>query len=94
VAHFISFTISWQIMTNWIGCSLLPNSKEPVGRGIGFILLLSVLNRYFEILKWQNLASYLKPISVSEATKQVLAALTAGILLQMAWRIRRKSIVL
>jgi hypothetical protein len=52
--------------------------------GIGFILLLSVLNRYFEILKWQNLASYLKPISVSEATKQVLAALTAGILLQMA----------
>jgi hypothetical protein len=47
--------------------------------GISFILLLSVLNRYFEILKWQNLASYLKPISVSEATKQVLAALTAGI---------------
>ncbi|MBX9886318.1 MAG: hypothetical protein K2Y30_00100 [Flavobacteriaceae bacterium] len=47
--------------------------------GIGFILLLSVLNRYFEILKWQNLASYIKPISVIEATKQVLAALTAGI---------------
>jgi hypothetical protein len=47
--------------------------------GISFILLLSILNRYFEILKWQNLASYLKPISVSEATKQVLAALTAGI---------------
>ena len=47
--------------------------------GIGFILLLSVLNRYFEILKWQNLASYIKPISVGEATKQVLAALTAGI---------------
>ncbi|MEZ7504229.1 hypothetical protein [Flavobacterium sp. Arc2] len=47
--------------------------------GISFILLLSVLNRYFEILKWQNLASYIKPISVSEATKQVLAALTAGI---------------
>jgi hypothetical protein len=38
------------------------------------------LNRYFEILKWQNLASYLKPISVSEATKQVLAALTADFL--------------
>jgi hypothetical protein len=29
-----------------------------------------VLNRYFEILKWQNLASYIKPISVLEATKQ------------------------
>ncbi|NRS89088.1 hypothetical protein HNQ02_002008 [Flavobacterium sp. 7E] len=47
--------------------------------GISFILLLSVLNRYFEILKWHNLASYIKPISVAEATKQVLAALTAGI---------------
>lgn len=47
--------------------------------GISFILLLSILNRYFEILKWQNLASYIKPISVAEATKQVLAALTAGI---------------
>ena len=47
--------------------------------GIGFILLLSVLNRYFEILKWQNLAKVIYPISLGEATKQVLAALTAGI---------------
>jgi hypothetical protein len=47
--------------------------------GIGFILLLSVLNRYFEILKWQNLAKVIHPISLGEATKQVLAALTAGI---------------
>ncbi|MFH6992122.1 hypothetical protein [Flavobacterium sp. FlaQc-48] len=47
--------------------------------GIGFILLLSVLNRYFEILKWQNLAKLIHEISLGEATKQVLAALTAGI---------------
>ena len=47
--------------------------------GVGFILLLSVLNRFFEILKWQNLVSYLHKISLSEATKQVLAALTAGL---------------
>lgn len=47
--------------------------------GIGFILLLSVLNRYFEILKWQNLASHIQPITVGESTKQVLAALTAGV---------------
>lgn len=47
--------------------------------GIGFILLLSVLNRYFEILKWQNLTKVIHPISLGEATKQVLAALTAGI---------------
>lgn len=47
--------------------------------GISFILLLSVLNRYFEILKWQNLAQHIRKISVSESTKQVLAALTAGL---------------
>jgi hypothetical protein len=47
--------------------------------GISFILLLSVLNRFFEILKWQNLVSYLQIISLKEATKQVLGALTAGL---------------
>jgi hypothetical protein len=33
---------------------------------------------HFEILKWQNLVSFLYKIS-KEATKQVLAALTAGL---------------
>jgi hypothetical protein len=47
--------------------------------GISFLLLLSVLNRFFEILKWQNLVSYLHKISVFDATKQVLGALTAGL---------------
>ncbi|MGK4566910.1 hypothetical protein [Flavobacterium sp. 3HN19-14] len=47
--------------------------------GILFLLLLSFLNRFFEILKWQNLVSSIKLISLAEATKQVLAALTAGI---------------
>lgn len=47
--------------------------------GICFILILSVLNRYFEILKWQNLVSYHHKISVAESTKQVLSALTAGL---------------
>jgi hypothetical protein len=47
--------------------------------GISFILLLSILNRFFEILKWQNLVSCLHKISLLEATKQVLGALTAGL---------------
>lgn len=47
--------------------------------GILFILLFSFLNRFFEILKWQNLAQVVKPISLNEATKQVLAALTLGV---------------
>ena len=48
--------------------------------GILFILFLSVLNRYIEILKWQNLAQVVHKISLKEATKQVLSALTAGIM--------------
>ncbi len=47
--------------------------------GILFILFLSFLNRFLEILKWQNLVSSFKVISIREASKQVLAALTAGI---------------
>jgi hypothetical protein len=47
--------------------------------GILFLLLLSVLNRFFEILKWQNLVSFIREISLGEATKQVLGALTAGL---------------
>jgi hypothetical protein len=58
---------------------LIKFNKNKSVTGILFLLSLSILNRYFEILKWQNLASYIKPITVREATKQVLAALTAGI---------------
>ncbi|HMI08178.1 MAG TPA: hypothetical protein VK528_11565 [Flavobacterium sp.] len=47
--------------------------------GIAFILFLSFMNRFLEIMKWKNLVSYFRFISISEATKQVLAALTASI---------------
>ena len=47
--------------------------------GILFILFLSFTNRFLEILKWQNLVSSFKIITIGEASKQVLAALTAGI---------------
>ena len=47
--------------------------------GILFLLSFSVANRYFEILKWQNLVTFIRPITVGEAAKQVLSALTAGI---------------
>jgi hypothetical protein len=76
--YFIYNQLANNDKLNWTQFLLLYRKNQSVF-GIGFILLLSVLNRYFEILKWQNLASYLKPISLGEATKQVLAALTAGI---------------
>ena len=63
---------------NWEQFLILFNKNQSV-LGISFILLLSVLNRFFEILKWQNLVSVLVKISKAEATKQVLAALTAGL---------------
>ncbi|OUD37454.1 lysylphosphatidylglycerol synthase domain-containing protein [Flavobacterium sp. FPG59] len=47
--------------------------------GIAFLLLLSALNRFFEILKWQNLVAFIHKITLGEATKQVLGALTAGL---------------
>ena len=57
--------------------SLLERKKSIAG--IAFILSLSFLNRFLEILKWQNLAQKLQKISLSKATEQVLAALTAGL---------------
>lgn len=44
-----------------------------------FVLLFSIANRFLEILKWQNLVKVIYPISLYDATKQVLGALTAAI---------------
>ena len=47
--------------------------------GIVFILFLSFLNRFLEILKWKKLVASFRIITISTATKHVLAALTASI---------------
>lgn len=47
--------------------------------GIVFLLFLSFLNRFLEILKWKNLVGSFRIITVGESSKQVLAALTASI---------------
>jgi hypothetical protein len=71
-----------QLATNdkldWDKFEQLVQKKASV-LGILFLLSFSVVNRYLEILKWQNLVSFIKPISVGESTKQVLGALTSGI---------------
>lgn len=46
---------------------------------ITFILFLTFLNRFLEILKWQNLVEVIRKIKLGEASKQVLGALTAGL---------------
>jgi len=76
--YFIYSQLANNDKLDWQKFIVLFRKNQSVS-GITFILLLSVLNRYFEILKWQNLAQYIHKISVSESTKQVLAALTAGL---------------
>ncbi|MES2747722.1 MAG: hypothetical protein V4648_05055 [Bacteroidota bacterium] len=76
--YFIYNQIAENSKLEWDKFQTLVVEKTSVF-GLLFILSFSVVNRYLEILKWQNLVSYIKPISVRESTKQVLGALTAGI---------------
>jgi hypothetical protein len=76
--YFIYDQLANNNKLNWVLFSEKFNKNKSV-LGISFLLLLSVLNRFFEILKWQNLVSYLHKISLFDATKQVLGALTAGL---------------
>ena len=76
--YFIYSQLASNDKLNWEKFLILFHKNQSVV-GILFLLLLSFLNRYFEILKWQNLAQVVKPISLYEATKQVLAALTLGV---------------
>lgn len=46
---------------------------------IFILLVLTFLNRFMEILKWQNLIQLVRKISVWESTQQVLSAITVAI---------------
>lgn len=76
--YFIYNQLSTNEKLDWNKFLVLFHKNQSVA-GISFILFFSFLNRFFEILKWQNLAQVVKPISVNEATKQVLSALTLGV---------------
>nr|WP_288834268.1 hypothetical protein [uncultured Flavobacterium sp.] len=76
--YFIYDQLANNDKLNWQKFIVLFQKNQSVS-GISFILLLSVLNRYFEILKWQNLAQNIRKITIAQSTKQVLAALTAGL---------------
>jgi hypothetical protein len=76
--YFIYNQLATNDKLDWDKFEKLVQKKASV-LGILFLLSFSVVNRYLEILKWQNLVSFIKPISVGESTKQVLGALTAGI---------------
>ena len=44
-----------------------------------FLLVLTLFNWFFEILKWQELVSYIKKISFKQAFEQCLGSLTASL---------------
>ena len=76
--YFIYNQLANNEKLDWQKFIILFQKNQSVG-WIAIILLLSVLNRFFEILKWQNLVKFIHEISLGEATKQVLGALTAGL---------------
>lgn len=76
--YFIYHQLATNDQLDWAKFRELVNRKATF-LGIVFLLSFSIANRYLEILKWQNLVSFLRPISVGESAKQVLGALTAGI---------------
>lgn len=76
--YFIYNQLATNDKLDWNKFIILFKKNQSVG-GIIFILFLSFANRFLEILKWRNLVSSFKKITISESTKQVLASLTAGI---------------
>ncbi|MDN3678125.1 hypothetical protein QWY90_12490 [Flavobacterium paronense] len=76
--YFIYDQLAHNDKLDWKKFTSLVKEKASIW-GVLFLLAFSFANRFLEILKWQNLVSFLKPISLGESTKQVLGALTAGI---------------
>ncbi len=58
----------------------LTKSKQFSLRTISFLIILSLFNWFFEILKWKILVSLFKKISFYHALEQSLASLTASLL--------------
>lgn len=76
--YFIYKQLADNDKLNWTNFLIIFEKQKSIS-GVIFILFLSFLNRFLEILKWQNLVSSFQKISLRDTTKQVLAALTAGI---------------
>lgn len=76
--YFIYDQLAHNSKLNWQKFVALVNEKATIF-SVLFLIAFSFANRFLEILKWQNLVSFIKPISIGESTKQVLGALTAGI---------------
>lgn len=63
---------------DWSRFVALLKEKQSFGNVV-LLLSLTFLNRFLEILKWQNLVRVIREVSLGEASKQVLGALTVGL---------------
>jgi len=61
--YFIYDRLASNDQLDWVKFQQLVWSKVSIW-GILMVLFLSFLNRFLEILKWQNLVQVIKPISV------------------------------
>ncbi|WP_445196040.1 lysylphosphatidylglycerol synthase domain-containing protein [Tamlana sedimenti] len=59
---------------------LVSKSKVFSLKSIVFLLILSIFNWFFEILKWQTLVAPIKRISLKTAAQQSLGSLTASLI--------------
>ncbi|MCL9808166.1 hypothetical protein [Flavobacterium luminosum] len=76
--YFIYQQLANNKQLDWEKFQALVLEKQSFGN-IAIIIFLTFLNRFLEILKWQNLVTVIRKISVGEASKQVLGALTAAL---------------
>lgn len=58
---------------------ILSKNNQFSSKNVIFVLFLTIFNWFFEIIKWQNLVSYVKKISFFEASEQSLGSLTASL---------------
>ena len=76
--YFIYDRITGSEQLDWKQLGIIITKKDSF-LFIAIILFLTFLNRFLEILKWQNLVSSFKRITVGKSAAQVLAAMTAAI---------------
>lgn len=76
--YFIYVRLSDEKQFSWATFREIGLKKATLSDYI-IILLLTFLNRFLEILKWKNLVRVIHPITIAEASKQVLGALTLGL---------------
>ncbi|MES2812469.1 MAG: hypothetical protein V4670_08375 [Bacteroidota bacterium] len=76
--YFIYQRLATDKQFDWTKFKTIILEKASFG-SLLLVLFLSFLNRFLEILKWQNLVKVIRNISLSEATKQVLGSLTLAL---------------